>query len=73
MKYESSGDPEDEAAGTRTRYAADKTRIRQIQEEFWEGFTKDMERDIYGAQKKIWKMVQSCGTETGETVKLNRI
>ena len=33
------------------------SRIRRIKEGYWESFTADMERDIYGAQKKVWKLI----------------
>jgi hypothetical protein len=33
--------------------------IREIKEGYWESFTADMEYDIYGAQKKVWKLIRN--------------
>jgi hypothetical protein len=33
--------------------------IRQIKREFWESYTKSMERDFYGQQNRIWRMIQN--------------
>jgi len=48
-------------------------RIRQIKEEHWQAFTKDMEHDLYGSQKKIWKMLRNRKLEVKETIQLNKI
>jgi len=48
-------------------------RIREIKEGYWENFTADMEYDIYGAQKKVWKLIRSTKKEVNELVFNNKI
>jgi hypothetical protein len=48
-------------------------RIREIKEGYWENFTADMEYDIYGAQKKVWKLIRSKKKEVNELVINNKI
>jgi ABC-type enterochelin transport system substrate-binding protein len=48
-------------------------RIRQIKEGYWESFTADMEHDIYGAQKKVWKLIRKTKKEVNELVTNNKI
>jgi len=43
-------------------------RIREIKEGYWESFTADMEHDIYGAQKNVWKLIRSTKKEVNELV-----
>ena len=45
-----------------------KARIREIKEGYWESFTADMEYDIYGGQKKGWKLIRSTKKEVNELV-----
>ena len=52
---------------------AAKMRIREIKEDFWEKFTSDMENDLYGSQKRVWKMLRNRKAEVAETVKINVI
>lgn len=42
--------------------------IHKIKEEHWEGFTKGMEHDLYGAQRKVWKMIQNQKKEINEYI-----
>ena len=44
------------------------TKIRQIKRDFWEGYTKCMERDFYGQQNRIWRMIQNQKRETQEYI-----
>ena len=44
------------------------SRIREIKEGYWESFTADMEHDIYGAQKKVWKLIRRTKKEVNELV-----
>jgi hypothetical protein len=39
-------------------------KIMQIKRDFWESHTKNMERDFYGQQKRIWRMIQNKKKET---------
>jgi len=48
-------------------------RIREIKEGYWESFTADMEHDIYGAQKKVWKLIRGTKKEVNELVINNKI
>jgi len=48
-------------------------RIREIKEGYWESFTADMEHDMYGAQKKVWKLIRSTKKEVNELVINNKI
>lgn len=48
-------------------------KIRQIKENYWEGFTKGMERDLYGSQKKMWKLLRNTKQEINDTLKLNSV
>ncbi|KAJ4436358.1 hypothetical protein ANN_18990, partial [Periplaneta americana] len=34
-------------------------KIKQIKQNYWEKFSKDMEKDLYGGQKKVWKMLRN--------------
>ena len=47
-------------------------RIREIKEGYWESFTADTEHDIYGAQKKMWKLIRTK-KEVNELVINNKI
>jgi len=49
------------------------SRIREIKEGYWESFTADMEHDIYGAQKKVWKLIRRTKKEVNEFVTNNKI
>lgn len=61
--------------GTATSYNTYKAirnevniQIRQIKRNFWEGYTKNLERDFYGQQRKIWRMIQNQKKEILEYV-----
>ena len=45
--------------------------IRQIKRDFWESYTKNMERDFYGQQNRIWRMIQNQKRETQEYITTN--
>jgi len=57
LKYisESSIEQRSEYREVRNRVNA---RIREIKEGYWESFIADMEHDIYGAHKKVWKLIR---------------
>jgi hypothetical protein len=46
-------------------------KIRQIKGDFWESYTKSMERDFYGQQNRIWRMIQNQKRETQEYININ--
>ena len=48
-------------------------RVRMIKEGHWESFTADMEHDIYGAQKMIWKLLKNSKREISESFPINEI
>lgn len=33
--------------------------IQNLKKRYWEKFSSDMEHDLYGGQKKIWKMLRN--------------
>jgi hypothetical protein len=39
----------------------------------WTRFTKDMEKDLYGAQKRVWKMLRNKKKPVSEYVQTNKI
>jgi hypothetical protein len=47
-------------------------RIREIKEGYWESFAADMEHDIYGAQKKVWKLIRQTKKEVNEFITNNK-
>lgn len=48
-------------------------RIREIKKEHWENFSREMENDLYGTQKRIWKMLRAAKKEVNETVQIHNI
>lgn len=49
------------------------SKIRKIKEEYWEAFTAGMENDLYGAQKKVWKLLRRSKNETNEFMTNSKI
>ena len=47
------------------------TKIRQVKRDFWESQTKNMERDFYGQQKSVWRMIQNQKRETQGYININ--
>jgi len=47
--------------------------IRQLKREYWEKFTGDMTHDLYGAQKKVWKMLRGLKKPISEYKQLSTI
>ena len=47
------------------------TKIRQVKRDFWDSQTKNMERDFYGQQKSVWRMIQNQKRETQEYISIN--
>jgi hypothetical protein len=47
--------------------------IKKIKKEYWRRFTKDMEHDLYGAQRKVWKMLREKKKPINEYVQTNKI
>lgn len=48
-------------------------RIRTIQKQYWEKFTNNMKRELYGSQEKIWRMLRKNKLEVKHTVQTNTI
>ena len=48
-------------------------KIRELKAGYWESFTADMKHDIYGAQKKVWKLIRRTKKEVNELVTNNKI
>ncbi|XP_050516391.1 uncharacterized protein LOC126891253 [Diabrotica virgifera virgifera] len=61
----------------RDDYVTIRNRVNQeidnIKKEHWEKFTKDMEYDLYGSQKKVWKMITRQKTEINEFIRIDNI
>lgn len=47
--------------------------IREIKRSYWEGYTKGLERDFYGQQRKVWGMIRNQKKESLEYIPINRI
>lgn len=40
---------------------------------YWKKYTEDIERDIYGSQKKVWRMLRKRKSEVNENIQTNAI
>lgn len=49
------------------------TKIQEIKRKYWEKFSTDMEHDMYGGQKKIWKMLRSRKKPVNEYIQISKI
>lgn len=62
---------------TREHYVRIRNRVNQeisnIKREHWERFTKDMEHDLYGSQRKVWRMIGRQRKDINEFVRINDI
>lgn len=72
LHYKETKRPEDWQSYQQERNLANQ-KIRELKESYWEKFTKEMESDMYGAQRKVWKMLRKQKAEVSETVKINVI
>lgn len=45
-------------------------RIKELKKQYWEGFTKNMERDLYGSQRKIWNMLRNRKKHVNKLIQL---
>ena len=48
-------------------------RIKGIKREHWIKFTSDMDHDMYGAQRKVWKMLKNRKKPVNEYVQTRRV
>lgn len=48
-------------------------RIKELKKQYWEGFTKSMESDLYGSQRKIWNMLRNRKKQVNELIQLPEI
>ncbi|XP_030753808.1 uncharacterized protein LOC115880664 [Sitophilus oryzae] len=72
LQYKKSPTPENRNIYTEIRNWTNN-RVREIKEEYWQRFSSEMEADMYGTQKRIWKMLRSLKRETNETIQLRTI
>lgn len=72
LKYKSSKTSRDQAKYREVRNRM-VNRIREIKRRYWEDFSRKMENDLYGTQKRIWKMLRASKREINETVQINNI
>jgi hypothetical protein len=72
LKYRSNPKPEErqEYITVRNRVNSEITKIKK---EFWMKFTKDMEFDMYGTQRKVWKMLKNKKKPVNEFVQTKKI
>lgn len=47
--------------------------VKRIKNEYWESYTADMEHDMYGAQKKIWRTIRQKKQEVDEYAQVQSI
>ena len=67
QKYNNNPSAEERITYKRIRNRVN-SEIRKIKEGYWESFTADMEHDLYGSQKKVWKMIKRSRSEMNEFV-----
>lgn len=69
LKYKSTKTSRDHAKyrDVRNRVSG---RIREIKRGYWEDFSREMENDLYGTQKRIWKMLRASKRKINETVQI---
>lgn len=48
-------------------------RVREIKEDYWQRFSNEMQADMYGAQKRIWKLLRGMKQGMNETIQLKSI
>ncbi|XP_030750802.1 uncharacterized protein LOC115878433 [Sitophilus oryzae] len=72
LQYKKSPTPENRNIYTEIRNRTNH-RVRDIKEEYWQRFRSEMEADMYGAQKRIWKMLRGLKRETNETIQQRTI
>jgi endonuclease/exonuclease/phosphatase family metal-dependent hydrolase len=49
------------------------SQISRIKKNYWKKFTEDMEKDLYGAQKKVWKMLRNRKKPINELIQTKSI
>ncbi|XP_045466615.1 craniofacial development protein 2-like [Harmonia axyridis] len=47
--------------------------IKDLKKEYWEHFSSEMENDLYGGQKKIWKVLRKCKRDINGDIQVNNI
>lgn len=65
LQYKSNPTPEEYEKYKRVRNSMNQ-RIRKIKEGYWESYTKGMEHDFYGAQRKMWNALRNQRKEICE-------
>lgn len=72
LAYKSTQTQEMHAEYVATRNRAN-SRIRSIKKEHWSKFTSDMDHDIYGAQRRVWKMLKNRKKPVNEFIQTKGI
>lgn len=67
LRYRSSPTTEKRVEYTEVRNRIN-ARIKAIKRDYWAKFTSDMDHDLYGAQKKVWKMLKNRKKPVNEFV-----
>lgn len=65
IQYRSNQTHENHQHYKRTRNEVN-AEIRRLRREYWTQFTKDMEHDLYGSQRKVWKMLKASKQPVNE-------
>lgn len=47
--------------------------MRNLKSGFWEKFSKDLEHDMYGNQKRIWKVLRGLKKAMNENIEVRTI
>lgn len=72
LKYKSNPTPQEHEIYARIRNATNE-KITKIKENYWEGYTKGMERDFYGAQRKMWGALRNQRKEICEYKRVQHV
>lgn len=72
LRYKTKRTQDERKAYVRIRNETNQ-RIKQIKQNYWERYSKQMESDLYGAQKQIWRTIRSQKKEISETVTITNI
>jgi len=72
LKYLSNKNDEQRQAYKQIRNEVN-AKIKQIKKDHWTAFTKDMERDLYGTQKRVWKMLRRRKQNVNEYIRIKEV
>jgi len=50
-----------------------KNLLQRLRNDYWERFGRELEHDIYGAQKRIWKVLRGMKKTVNENIEIKTI